>query len=185
MNKNTARRLKEGTILFYSALRRSYLESCVQFWISQQKKPINKLKWAQQGQKDGQTLYQLLEEEGLRECGLFSLGKKALVDVTSLPVSTGRIITTCLVCLQCCVEGGKGNEQVWRRAVQTRHKEKLLPHEDRPAVKWVALRSVHSIRGSFQGQAEPWATWSDLISNQPVRGWTRHLLRPLPSWIIL
>jgi len=49
----------------------------------------------------------LLEEEGLRECGLFSLGKKALVDVTSLPVSTGRIIT-CLVCLQCCVEGGKG-----------------------------------------------------------------------------
>lgn len=44
MNKNTARRLKEGTILFYSALTRSYLESCVQFWISQQKKHINKLK---------------------------------------------------------------------------------------------------------------------------------------------
>lgn len=57
------------------------------------------------------------EEEGLKECGLFSLGKKDLVDVISLPKPTGRIIVMGLGSLQCYVVGDKANKlkQEWFR----------------------------------------------------------------------
>ena len=79
-------------LLFYSALVRTYLECCAQFWAAQDKRDMELLERVQwRSMKIIKEEGHLSHEHRLREVGLFSLEKGQLRgDHPCLSVSDGR-----------------------------------------------------------------------------------------------
>lgn len=132
IKRSTTRRSREGIIPFYSTLMRLHREYCMQFWLPQYKKDIDKLEQVHCG---ATKLIWAGRTWPVRELGLFSLEKASAGPKGSLSMLTRRVS---------------------RRWSQALHNHAWVgrirgPHEDSQAVELVAQQGwAASILRGFQ-----------------------------------